>query len=87
MRQILNRFFRLKQTQDIKELTDFLAQNETFKKTAKKIHTKKSSFFGNMDSYLEQELLGIKKETPKRIEDKSRLVQKSSGWSFWGSKK
>jgi hypothetical protein len=35
----LRRFLRFKSSPDIKELTDFLASNETFVKAAKKVHS------------------------------------------------
>ena len=41
-------------TKDIAELTDFLAQNEAFKKAATTIHSGKSNFFKNIDQYLEK---------------------------------
>lgn len=53
----LRRIFRLKQTQDIQELTDFLAQNETFKAAAKKIHSNNKTFWKNIDEFLEENLL------------------------------
>ena len=42
---------------EIKELTDFLVNNQTFVRAAKTIHSTKSGFFGNIDKFLEKELL------------------------------
>lgn len=64
-------FGQVSNKQDIPELTNFLAQNETFKQAAKNIHNKKKNFFNDIDSYLESELLGKKKEQVKRIADKN----------------
>ncbi|CDW74836.1 UNKNOWN [Stylonychia lemnae] len=65
------KIFRFKATSEIPELTEFLSKNETFKKTAKKIHTKKVGFWNSLDSYLEKELLdgkNVPKGPPKRID-------------------
>jgi len=65
---------RSKNVEDIKEVTEFLKKNETFKNAALNVHKKKESlssgFFSTIDSILEQED-GIKKEN-KQITDNSK---------------
>lgn len=67
-----------KNAEDIKEVTDFLKKNDTFKKIALDIHKKqqnvKSSFFSTIDDLLEQED-GLKKEN-KQITDDSKNKKK-----------
>ena len=53
------------QTKEIPELTQFLVNNNTFKNTAKKIHQQKKSFWTNIDSFLEKELLDGKAKDAK----------------------
>ena len=38
MSGLFRRLFKFKQTKDIEQLTDFLANNEAFKQAAQKIH-------------------------------------------------
>ena len=58
------------QRKDIPEVTDFLANNQTFKNTALGIHKAKSDWKRKMEMYLDKELLGA--EEPQQIESKKK---------------
>ena len=55
---------------DIPEVTQFLANNETFKKAALGLHQNKKNMLFNLEEYLDKELLG--KEPTKRISEESK---------------
>ena len=80
MKNLIKLFGFIKNTknaEDIKGVTDFLKNNESFKKAAIGVHKKKenakTSFFSAIDDLLEQED-GIKEK--KQISDKSRENKK-----------
>ncbi|TNV73196.1 hypothetical protein FGO68_gene12141 [Halteria grandinella] len=86
MANFFRRFLRFKQTQDITPLTEFLAQNETFKQAAQTIHqsTKKvkqgGGLFNKLDQYLEKELMPEeykqeKEQQNKKYEKPKQIVQ------------
>lgn len=51
------------------KLTEFLANNDAFKRLAMGFHSNKSSIFTRMQQYLDKELLGAPKGT-KQIDGK-----------------
>ncbi|CAI2384894.1 unnamed protein product [Moneuplotes crassus] len=59
----LKRILRMRKAKEIPELTDFLVNNQTFRKIAVNSSQSKKSFFQKIDNYLEKEL--IRKDVPK----------------------
>ena len=66
MQRFLMKFFqgsqRFSRKSDIPEVTEFLANNETFKNAALGFHHKKKWLFTDLEKYLDKEILG--KEAP-----------------------
>lgn len=60
--RLFGMYSKVKRSRDIPEVTNFLANNEQFKKAAMGLHEKKQSFWKDLDSYLEKELV-TKEET------------------------
>ena len=59
-------FMRMKKSSDIGSLTDFLVGNQAFRNLALGFHKQKQSFFGNVEQFLDKEILG--KEYTKKEE-------------------
>jgi hypothetical protein len=67
LKQLFGLFSRVKNSDDIPKVTDYLANNQTFKNTAMNIHKAKSNWKKSLEDYLDKELLD--KEQAKQIED------------------
>ena len=54
--------FKVKESPDLKPLTDFLVHNDKFRKVAWTIHESKTNLWSKLDGYLEKELLDQNKD-------------------------
>lgn len=68
-------FMKIGSAKEIGGLTDFLVNNPSFRQFALKTHQNKKSIFGNIEAYLDKEILGkdyVKKEEPLHLNTKGR---------------
>ena len=73
--RMLGMYSKVKKSRDIPEVTDFLANNEHFKKAAMGLHKKKTSFWNEFDTYLEKEL--VTKEEHLTLDEGKKKSEKN----------